>query len=333
MANGSLASDTSQLAGLSDEYSYSSFVYPLNLGVDGAGLDHYVIFYINQTTNTQYLAKFVNGKAPSAIPQAQQNAINDGKIGAGKSGAIQGGGAANIGPGIGNIGTPTTRVSTAIALYMPPDYMVKYAAKWGEQDMESASEAMNLLSNSNGKGVLDNFLALGLNLGASLINNGMDHANKETNMNLKGALSRQTRIAINPHAEVIFQGIGFRTFNFQFKFMPQSEAEADNVYNIIQAFKFYAAPEVILGAGSRFFIYPGEFDMQFIANGQENAALPKISTCALTNIDVTYSAAGQWAAFRAGNNHPDRAHPLFVHLSLSFTELEICTKQRVLQGM
>ena len=89
---------------------------------------------------------------------------------------------------------------------------------------------------------------------------------------------------------------------------------------------------MIVGAGSRYFIYPGEFDIKFIANGAENGALPKISTCALINIDVSYAAASQWAAFRQSVKKKDVAHPVSTSLTLTFKELEIISKQRVING-
>jgi hypothetical protein len=87
---------------------------------------------------------------------------------------------------------------------------------------------------------------------------------------------------------------------------------------------------------SRFFIYPAEFDIKFISNGVENPFIPKISTCACTKVAIDYAANGHWAAFRA---HPSSsaawaklAPPVSIKLQLEFTELEILSKKRILQG-
>jgi len=337
-SNLNIPQDNSPLGGLEQgSYTYSNFIYPLNLGVEGAGLDHYILFYINETTTTQFPAKFVGAKRPAALPQMQQNAINDSNA-SGNNKTVDSNGVIKDSQDTTNSGAagltgnvsgsslkqPIRRVSTVIALYMPPDYTTKYSAKWGDTNLGPLGAGGN-------KNFLDSLKAFGGNIMGTIAANAGSTLGTQTDLNVADAAGLATRMATNPHAEVIFQNIDFRTFAFSFKFMPQSEDEADNAFNIVQAFKFYAAPEVIVGAGSRFFIYPGEFDIKFIANGAENAALPKISTCALTNIDVTYSAAGQWAAFRA-NPEKKLAHPLFIHLNLTFKELEIMSKSRILQG-
>jgi hypothetical protein len=129
---------------------------------------------------------------------------------------------------------------------------------------------------------------------------------------------------------MIFKSIGFRQYQFDFKFTPRSEQEALNVANIIKAFKFYASPEVKYGEGSpRYYIYPAEFDIEFWSNGKPNDFVNKISTCACTNVGVNYTSAGVWSAFRPGDFN---GVPVETSLSLQFQELEIITKNRVLQG-
>jgi hypothetical protein len=129
---------------------------------------------------------------------------------------------------------------------------------------------------------------------------------------------------------MLFRGVGFRTWQFNYKFTPRSEQEASNVFNIIKALKFYASPEVNKGAGQpRYWIYPAEFDLEFWANGRQSNFLNKISTCALTDITVNYTGSGGWSAMRPGTFN---GVPVETHMSLTFQELEIITKERVLNN-
>jgi hypothetical protein len=55
-------------------------------------------------------------------------------------------------------------------------------------------------------------------------------------------------------------------------------------------------------------------------NGKRNPNLPRISTCALTQVRVNYSGGlEQWATYEDGM-------PIQVQMTLSFTELEMMHK-------
>ena len=332
--------DNTQLPGLDGPYTYSNFIYPLNLGSidnDGnsAGLDHYVLFYINQTTTSQYHTRQVqNGDTSgqlTTMEQATQQANQ--AYGNGNSG-VAGGDAQGV-SGLLSAGQvvqrPNTRVATVIALYMPPEIVTSYATKWADTSMLGADQAADVLTGQGNKSWTQSVMDLGKSLLGSVVEGIGSKINAETDMNIGGELARRARMAINPHLEVLFNGVGFRSFKFNFRLMAQREEEADNIYNIIKAFKFYAAPEIMEASGGRYFIYPGEFDIKFISNGQENPYINKISTCALTNIEVNYTSSGQWVAFRQHSGNLG-APPVSIMLSLTFMELEIITKKRILQG-
>jgi hypothetical protein len=114
---------------------------------------------------------------------------------------------------------------------------------------------------------------------------------------------------------------------------PRSEQEAAEVQEIIRLLKFHQAPEVLNsnlagGIGGFFLVPPSEFDIQFYYNGRENPNIPKISTCALTNMAVDYSPTG-FAAYETLNSIPTlggTGMPVAIRLTLQFAELEILTK-------
>ena len=295
------------LAGVdTSQYTYASFIYPLDLGAPGAGKDHYMVFHINETSTTQFQTAQVGGQAPGATVTT---------------------GTAT--PAINNTSSvvssqPIKRVATTIVLYIP-QYQVNYKADW---QVENLGVAADIVGAAKGTRSLSDLLKSG---GVSVLKNLGVEVNSLTDTNLSAATSAAARIAINPHQEVIFTGIGFSQFQFNFRFTAQSEAEALNVDNIIKAFKFYAAPEVFTGAAGRFWIYPAEFDIEFYSNGDQNQFLNKISTCALTDMTVNYTSAGEWASHRPHSSITG-APSVCTDIQLTFQELEIMTKQRILEG-
>lgn len=321
------------LAGLDSKYKYSSFIYPVNLGQPGAGLDHYVIFYINETSTTQFQTKYLNtnsdtvqsngvilpdaaGDAPTIYANKQKDSLSVSRDREQPQGQQQSRG--------NGLYVPIHRVTTAIVLYMPEDVSVQYDAEWDVMEMGTTKNFADFVGGEGSK--TDIFKSLGISIGKNLT----DAASVATQLSLTDAASNRFRFAINPHLEAIFKGIGFRKFQFKFKFTPQSEREAENVYNIISAFKFYSAPEIKEGTGGRFWIYPAEFDIKFISHGKENTFVHKISTCALTGMNVNYTPTGQWVAHR--EHRWGGAPPVISTIDLQFTELEIMQKKRILEG-
>jgi Tail-tube assembly protein len=314
-----------------NQYSYASFIYPMDLGVPGAGKDHYMVFHINETSTTQFATQTVNGQAPKDLPTINQNTVNDlgGKNPNDPDGkSTQGANGANANqPIVGNTYRPIQRVATTIVLYMP-EVSVNYAADWSKQELGLAKD---IYASMREHGSLKSLFELGGSAGVSILKNVATGVDDISGLNFTNTASFATRMVINNHLEVIFNGIDFRQFNFTFRFTPESEEEALNVDNIIRAFKFYAAPEILTGWAGRFWIYPAEFDIQYYANGKENLFLNKISTCALTNMQVNYTPTGHWSAFRS-HSRLQGAPSVCTDITLQFTELELITKKRVLEG-
>lgn len=287
-----------------DQYSYSSFIYPLDLGTNTSGYNHFVVFHINENSTTQYGTSTVGGNAPKDAPTINQNVKNDLKLNAASTSSQN-----------------VSRVATTIVLPMPPRLESGFSADWGEADL-GVAEAIFGREGSNAQ-----FFK---SLGASGLQKLGKLAQTFSDLSLNDTVSYVARLAVNNHREVLFNGVPFRTFDFLFRFVPQSEAEAMNVHNIIEAFRFYQAPEIVSGSAGRYMLYPAEFDIEFHANGIENPWLNKISTCALIDSDVNYTPTGEWSAHRP---MPDGSAPgVCTEFTMRFKELEIMTKQRISQG-
>ena len=132
-------------------------------------------------------------------------------------------------------------------------------------------------------------------------------------------------VAQNPQVEILFKNIQNREFVFDFKFVPKNERDAFTIRKIVQAFRFFAAPEIPTSGGGRYFIPPSEFDIEFMLGSDSNKNLPKLSTCVLQGIDVNYGSAGQWTAFKDGM-------PVEISMQLRFKEVEIIHKKLIEQG-
>jgi hypothetical protein len=130
------------------------------------------------------------------------------------------------------------------------------------------------------------------------------------------------KVATNPFREVMFESVDYRTFKFNYTFLPKSLKEVYNVQRIIELFKFHMHPE--LSESGLFYVYPSEFEMQYYFRGEQNTFLHKISTCVLTDMQVDYGKAF-FSSF-------DDGAPTEIVMSLSFQEVELLTKERILKG-
>ena len=309
-----------------NKYAYANFIYPLDLGASAAGKDHYIVFHINESENTQYMTAGTGFVGPIQSDPSVVNANTNTAHGLDQYGNSPQGANGNTAKQDFTTQTlrPTQRVATTIILYMPLEIQTAYQIDWAQTELGMAKEAVDILKSGS-------FKDLFISGGASAVKQFGEKLNNFTGENLKDAASLAARMVINNHQEVIFNGIQFRTFAFNFRFTPESEDEAVNVDNIIRAFKFYAAPEIKEGLAGRFWIYPAEFDIQYYANGKPNDFLNKISTCALTSCAVNYTSSGHWAAFRP-SQRVQGAPSVCTDLALNFMELELITKSRVLEG-
>jgi len=138
---------------------------------------------------------------------------------------------------------------------------------------------------------------------------------------------RSAGAAINPQAELLFQGTPNRDFIFEFKFQPRSQSEAGQIKEIIKLFKMYSAPELITDMqNSRYLVPPAQFDIKFKFKNRDNSDnLFKISTCVLENMSVNYSSGGQFATYQDG-------HPLEISMQLRFKEVDIMFRQLIEKG-
>jgi len=217
----------------------------------------------------------------------------------------------------------TRRIQESIALYMPN----------AELTFNDTHDFENISLTKFGAqiaGGLFTFAAAGLGAlkggaAGALAATGISGAVTDT---LSGAAQAATIVGrpINPKVEVLYANTMQREHRFDFIFAPSSHKESETLRQIIRTLRYHAAPEIRPGIVNSFFwVPPAEFDITFYHRGLENTRIPRINTCALTQIDVSYSPNGTWSTFHDG-------YPTQIRMQLAFRELEVTHKLRVLQG-
>lgn len=128
--------------------------------------------------------------------------------------------------------------------------------------------------------------------------------------------------AANRH--VLFQGVDYRQFTYQYNMMPKTAGESQQLTNIIKYFRTQMSPE--LTAGGNFFTPPNFFGIKYYIDGRESSHLNKIKPCVLTDCEVEYGGNGSFGMFR------ETGAPAVVNLTLTFQEVQLITKSDVQLG-
>ena len=121
-----------------------------------------------------------------------------------------------------------------------------------------------------------------------------------------------TKEKTNPFRETLFESVGYRAFNFRYRFYPKNKSETDRIKKIIDTFKIHMHPD--LTTAKLFYIYPSEFDIQYFYKDRANPYVHNFARCALTDMSVEYGGE-QYATFDDGS-------PVEIGLTLTFRELE-----------
>lgn len=208
-----------------------------------------------------------------------------------------------------NFRRQTTKTVGNIYLYTPDTMNFQYDANYNDV---SATGVVTKLAGDVGAKLVGKEMAEGI---SSVLAAGKDAAN---------LIGQKAGYAVNPQLQLLFQSIGFRTYQMSFTFTPYSKQEAQQVKKIIEMFRKNAAPRIVTGAAGAFFTVPSVFQVQFFLNGQENTQINKVKDSVITNIDVNYSPNG-WSA------HEDGA-PVQTTLTIQFKEAELVDRDQIAAG-
>ena len=335
------------------KYDIKEYTYPTNLMTEEYG-GNFVIFYINVSTASKLI------KSGAATVELSENegrdrgdliaqnlsktqlvgaaatmntvtglvggsiALKGNTVGEQVTNALTGAAAANIatvGTGIATSMAPSAtreqkRLKTAIALHIPIQLGIRYSVNWSEED------TFGVAASAAGVGEVARALA---SKGKSSDVTGVAQS-VITNLSLsndpnKGAYSAALGIQANPKKEQVFKGVDFRTFSFEYQFFPKNEAEAKNIKNIIDEFKYHMHPE-FMDTNNFVYLYPSEFDIYYYQGEKENLNIHRHTSCVLTEINVNYTPNGSFTTFSDGM-------PTQINMSLTFRELALLTKDKI----
>ena len=141
------------------------------------------------------------------------------------------------------------------------------------------------------------------------------------------AVEMQRGFIKTPRLELAFKGIPKRSFQYDFKMIPKSAAEAEEIQKIIKTFKTNMLPEMVSGMANRLTM-PSTFEIKYMYNSSDNNYLHKISTCVLETMNVTYGG-DRYKTFEANSNG---APPVEVSITLNFKEMDLITREKADQG-
>ena len=295
-------------------FSPGQLIYPEDLTDYDQG--HFVQFFINEQANANIS---FSGGSPSAV----------------KTTSYGGGGGTST---LSVKRAPTKRVASSIAMYMPAQVSLSQDAKYGEVEIGAATAAAIAAYKGYQDGgdfsasavsAMGAFGDVAKESGAEALKTALDTAAGGAKASIDISRGKVT----NNRMEMVFEGVTRRSFSFSFKMMPKSEAEAKNVDRIVNTFRFYMAPSFDGAADtSRTFIVPATFDIEYHFRGGQNAFLNRIATSVLESCNVTYGGE-RVQFFRPTTGVNGRgAPPVETNIELTFKELEVITREKIVEG-
>ena len=233
---------------------------------------------------------------------------------------------------------PTTRLDTAIALYMPPTLNVSYTANYTDTEIGAATATAADVANAIGAG-------RGIQGAAEeIVKDRGELAESAEKLGLSGVgtipgftgarevFEIESGFIMTNRMEIAFKGLPKRGFQYTFKMIPKSELEADEIKNIVDAFKINMLPEGLESSAEGFtgknLKIPNTFDIKYMYVGKENEYLHKISTCVLESMNISYGGD----RFKAFDGNSRGAPPVETTMTLNFKEMELITRQRAQEG-
>ena len=288
MVNLTKVKNVSEIA--KEKAAAGGLVYPIDIGGMSRSA-HYVQFFMNEQTDAK--AYFNGGAVPNG--EATKGSVPR---------------------------APTVRTLGSITLYMPNQISVSQKANYGEAEM-GLLVAAGLGSYKGMVGGASN-IDMGV-LGSTLAK----EAKNKTAAALEGAGATGAKAAkaimsgetTNNRTEMKFEGIDRRSFQFTFRLIPRSSAEAEMIEQIVQTFREHSMPSFTTGDSlGRTLKAPSTFDIQY----HPSEHLHAIGTSVLEAVDVKF-----------GGDRPQffgDKQPAETELTMTFKELDIVTREKVARG-
>ena len=136
------------------------------------------------------------------------------------------------------------------------------------------------------------------------------------NVSADQLISRATGQILNPNLELLFNGVGIRTFPFSFQFFPRNRSEGQVVMDIIRTLKIEMAPSRTVESETKgvFIKAPSVFHLKYKKGNSAHPFLNRFLPAVLSDMKVNYTAAGSHSTFYDGT-------PTHIQVDMQFKEL------------
>lgn len=135
-------------------------------------------------------------------------------------------------------------------------------------------------------------------------------------------------VSRNPYMALVYSNPEFRQHQFSWKFISRNYKESEKLLEIIQLFKYHAAPSRTGDTGGlpHFFNYPEQFDIDF----HHDEFLFNIAPSVLTSISVNYHAENRpmYHSIETEGGKIQKV-PVAVQFSTTFQEVAVITKENI----
>ena len=237
-----------------------------------------------------------------------------------------------------------------IVMYMPQDIQGQYGANWGGAGFgaffTTIASAMAGLDNATTLGdsfntAMEDFKGFskiaGYKTAVAAMNQGLG-----TNVSVSQLMQGVSGTIINPNIELMYEAPEMRGFQLRFKMMARSEAEGNTIRSIYNTFKRAMLPTFggsvgkssdgkgtgmigDLGKAGSLMTVPKIVQVQFMTGANMNTYVPQYKPCAITQVDLTHTADGSWAAYTGGM-------PVAVEMAVTFKETKLIFADEIKDG-
>tara|TARA_R110000737_G_scaffold2861_2_gene7912 strand:- start:2094 stop:3221 length:1128 start_codon:yes stop_codon:yes gene_type:complete len=225
------------------------------------------------------------------------------------------------------------QVGRTIGLYMPPQVTSSYNMDYGEDKVGVVAEVLNdiikdVQAGMGAEQVFNRIAAGPASVGLKDKSIGL------LNTVIPGARTLaaiETGSVITPKMELMFKGVGRRSFSFTFTFMPTERFEAAVAQEIIEEFKLRMHPEFVKTGIVRQQTIPDIYEIAYWTATGPNKNLHRIGKCFLEKVDVKYGG-DKFQTFEGVVPGRSDGAPIKTELTLQFREIEILDRTSISEG-
>jgi hypothetical protein len=208
---------------------------------------------------------------------------------------------------------------SSVELYIPESISVNGGVSWGEHEFGGNWGAAVKAGSNWGLGAITAAAEQKVSA-AAYVDDGINFQKTENKLQ-------------NMNKQLLFEGVGMRTFEFKFEFAPRDKKESDMALSIVQWFRGVMYPEFDSN-DHVWFTLPNAIDVKFHVHDDRNnqsdtdnlyKKVPMIQKSVITSCNITYGADGVFGV-------SEDTSPTAFTMDLTFQELNILTKDKIRKG-